>query len=342
MSKSVFISHATKDINLVKALVGLIESGIGVPDDEIFCSSLDGYGIPVGKNFVDYMRQQITEPKVVIMLLTPSYFDSNFCLCEMGAAWVKSHKVIPIIVPPSSFSDIKDVLLGVQAIKIDDKLKLNDLKDELTNSIQCAKKNSSKWDVSRDVFLNGLQDILEKLNKPDSVSRKEYDKVKENYNEALKIVSDNAQEIQTLNDYVNKLKSLKNKEEVRVLADDYEPGDNVSEFYELLKQIKEVGQKFPSKTVFRYIICQYYSKPFGDVDSANKECFDEAIRRNYLACDNGIEVNESNNNVRLLHDLLNKLNFYRSNETVIQEFNDCQTVPFELDNEEFWDAFYMN
>lgn len=99
MSKSVFVSHATKDKELVAAIVDLIEEGIGVPESEIFCSSLDGYGIPTGENFISYIKSEIQEPKVVVLLLTPSYFRSNFCLFEMGAAWVKTHKIFPILVP---------------------------------------------------------------------------------------------------------------------------------------------------------------------------------------------------------------------------------------------------
>jgi hypothetical protein len=40
LSKSVFISHAVKDKALVKEIVDLIEDGMGLPKDEIFCSSL--------------------------------------------------------------------------------------------------------------------------------------------------------------------------------------------------------------------------------------------------------------------------------------------------------------
>jgi len=63
LSKSVFISHAVKDKPLVQEIVGLIEEGMGVPEDEIFCSSLDGCGIPSGKNFVMYIKEQLLEPK---------------------------------------------------------------------------------------------------------------------------------------------------------------------------------------------------------------------------------------------------------------------------------------
>jgi TIR domain len=93
LSKSVFISHAVRDRALVQEIVSLIEEGMGVPEEEIFCSSLNGYGIPNGKNFVTYIKEQLLEPKVVVLVLTPSYFVSKFCLSELGAAWIKSHDI---------------------------------------------------------------------------------------------------------------------------------------------------------------------------------------------------------------------------------------------------------
>lgn len=95
MSKSIFVSHATKDASLAAAVVDLIEDGTGVPEGEIFCSSLPGYGIPAGKNFVGYMRDQMDAPKVVVLLLTKNYFNSHFCLSELGAAWVRGASNIP-------------------------------------------------------------------------------------------------------------------------------------------------------------------------------------------------------------------------------------------------------
>ena len=42
----VFISHATEDKPLAEALSDLIEAGIGLTHDQIFCTSLAGQGIP--------------------------------------------------------------------------------------------------------------------------------------------------------------------------------------------------------------------------------------------------------------------------------------------------------
>ena len=69
-SKAVFISHAVKDKDLAKEIVELIEEGIGIPEAQIFCSSLQGYGIPAGKNFVTFIKQQMWEPQIVVLLLT--------------------------------------------------------------------------------------------------------------------------------------------------------------------------------------------------------------------------------------------------------------------------------
>ena len=73
-SKAIFISHAVSNKKLAEMLVDLFETGIGISDSDVFCSSLEGLGIPSGKNFIDFIRNQIKEPKVVILLLTQDYF----------------------------------------------------------------------------------------------------------------------------------------------------------------------------------------------------------------------------------------------------------------------------
>jgi len=50
-TREVFISHATEDKPLAEALGELIELGLGLTHDQIFCSSLAGQGIPAGSDF---------------------------------------------------------------------------------------------------------------------------------------------------------------------------------------------------------------------------------------------------------------------------------------------------
>jgi hypothetical protein len=56
----------SSDKALAQELVDLIEEGIGVPEEEIFCPPLEGYGIPSGKKFITCIKEQLIEPKVVV------------------------------------------------------------------------------------------------------------------------------------------------------------------------------------------------------------------------------------------------------------------------------------
>ena len=51
MARSIFISHAVKDKEISNTFVSFLERALQIPQDEIFCSSIPGDGIPIGKNF---------------------------------------------------------------------------------------------------------------------------------------------------------------------------------------------------------------------------------------------------------------------------------------------------
>ncbi|WP_249702590.1 toll/interleukin-1 receptor domain-containing protein [Altererythrobacter sp. KTW20L] len=110
----IFVSHATADKALARLLVDLLKEGIGVPGSAIFCSSLKGHGVPFTADFNHYMKDQIQQPKLVFLLMTPAYLESSFCLMELGAAWAKSLKALAIVVPPVGF-DVVTKTLGLKA-----------------------------------------------------------------------------------------------------------------------------------------------------------------------------------------------------------------------------------
>jgi hypothetical protein len=84
-AKRIFVSHAHADKLLVDALVDLIGTGVGIPSEEVFCTALEGLGIPAGSNFIDYIKAQIQKPEVVLLLITDNYLKRPFCL----ARWVR-------------------------------------------------------------------------------------------------------------------------------------------------------------------------------------------------------------------------------------------------------------
>src|SRR5690554_2130141 len=94
----IFISHSSKNANYGNALVNLL-TGIGISGDEIIFTSNDAYGIPIGQNIYDWLKNQIIEKPYVLYLLSPEYYKSVACLNEMGAAWVIENKHTMIFTP---------------------------------------------------------------------------------------------------------------------------------------------------------------------------------------------------------------------------------------------------
>lgn len=79
-----FISHSSRDIAYVSHLVKFLGS-LGMNEDNMFCSSVKGYGIPLGENIYDYLKDQFQNYKLkVIFVLSDNYYKS----VEIGRAHV--------------------------------------------------------------------------------------------------------------------------------------------------------------------------------------------------------------------------------------------------------------
>ncbi len=156
----IFVSHAAKDESLVEAFVELLQVGIGVHPDDVFCSSLPGMNIPTGTGFIDYIKSQITNPKLVLLVVSQEFLKSHFCHNEVGATWGLSLPIYPLLVPPVDYADVRGVLVEKQLSKIDDKEKLNDLGDDITEKLGLTPFKTSHWERKRDKFLGLLPNLL--------------------------------------------------------------------------------------------------------------------------------------------------------------------------------------
>lgn len=343
MSKSIFISHATADKELVSALVEFLENGMGIPEAEIFCSSLDGYGIPTGENFVDFIKSQIQEPDLVILLLTPSYFKSNFCLYEMGAAWAKSHKRWPILVPPLNFSDVKDVIASTQAVKINDDIKYNELRDYLHGVVDSVPTTNTKWDVKRKAFLRKLPALLKKLSVPKEVTTAEYMELKKRFDEAEATLLEYDAENTKLKEYARKLEHAKDREEVKKIKAESADKGRIEKIEALLEDISAMRQSLGGSEVLKFILCDYYQKPYKINHREYGEDFAEAVRYNFLTTDDGDRANWNNSKLKKLRKFLETLSRLVENDDegeLHEYFRIEYDGELEPDNQEFWEFHY--
>ncbi|EHR7166328.1 hypothetical protein CGI39_23395 [Vibrio parahaemolyticus] len=156
----IFISHASKDADVVEEIIELLEA-IGVESNQIFCTSFEGYGIDLGENFLDAIKTELSSDSMVLFLLSENFYKSPVCMCEMGAAWVLSKEHIPIVVPPLTYSDIQGVLPLTQGMLLTDSLKLNSFKEKIEKTFNITNGLSfSTWERKRDRVCSRLEKIL--------------------------------------------------------------------------------------------------------------------------------------------------------------------------------------
>jgi hypothetical protein len=164
IQKKIFISHSSKDSDIVEELINVLET-IGLKSSSIFCTSFGEYGISLGENFLERIKNELSENDLVLFLISDNFYSSPVCLCEMGATWVQSKVHIPILVPPFKFEQIKGVIPLSQGIYIDNSKDLNLLKENIEESFSIDNKMKfSSWERKRDRILERIKIIIAQVN----------------------------------------------------------------------------------------------------------------------------------------------------------------------------------
>lgn len=158
-TKKVFISHSSKDVDLVERLIDLLRA-IGINPKNVFCTSIEGYGPKLGDNFLERIKRELNNDVIVLFVLSPNFFESPICMCEMGAAWVTTKEHVPILISPFTFNEIKGVLPHSQGMLITDKLRLNSLKEDLEKFFDLGPLRHSIWERERNNILDGIEQRL--------------------------------------------------------------------------------------------------------------------------------------------------------------------------------------
>lgn len=160
----VFISHSSKDIDFVSPLVELL-ADIGLTNDNMFCSSVSDYGIPLGENIYDYLSDQFRNYNLfVIFVLSENYYNSPACLNEMGAAWVLKNDYVSVLVPGFTYENIKGAAnpnkIGMKLDESDDFLRkhLGDLKDALSEKLSISVPGN-RWEKKRNDFIDTIKTL---------------------------------------------------------------------------------------------------------------------------------------------------------------------------------------
>lgn len=161
-SPKIFISHSSYDTDYVSNIVELLED-LGIREDQLFCSSIPGYGIPLDEDIYDYLKQQFQDHDLhIIFALSDNYYESPACLNEMGATWVLQKRYTTILLPGFDFKEVKGAIDPTKiAIKLDGdsldvKEKLGQLKDSIVQEFSLTSISDIRWEKKRDGFISRI------------------------------------------------------------------------------------------------------------------------------------------------------------------------------------------
>lgn len=161
----IFLSHAKADENLIERFEIFLSRATSTQSSNIFCTSLEGQGVPKGKNFVDHIRSKVAEAKVVIAFITPNYLRSPFCMAELGAVWALGRDHFPIVVPPLDFDVLNATQLGVVGVKLDDQSALLQMCEDICDVLgETGRVKAGLATKAITTLYSDISSDLEKLN----------------------------------------------------------------------------------------------------------------------------------------------------------------------------------
>lgn len=116
----IFISHRHKDVDIVTALVRLLEVTFNVEREDIRCTSVHPYKLRMGERTPDRLRAEISHAKAVLGILTPDTQESSYVMFELGAAWGQKVPSIPLLAKGAQLADIPPPISDLHPIQLAD------------------------------------------------------------------------------------------------------------------------------------------------------------------------------------------------------------------------------
>lgn len=235
--QKIFISHATADAEMVNALMDMVQSQFNLTRGNFFNTSDEQ--LTIGENWIEEIRKGMEESTLIMPVITPNYLESDFCLCELGAAWVNVRNLLPLIVAPLDYTalDTTPYRRWLQTIQLDSEKGLSRLYDAINDRKIGSGANSTRF-LSRalDFRKNKLEPFIQAMNKREVVTPALVKQLRDEVNslkEAYEIVDKEERQLRQENE---QLRQMKDAEEVKEL--DYAKMDEWETFMDAVEGVK--------------------------------------------------------------------------------------------------------
>lgn len=126
-----FISHSSRDRATAAGLIDLLRSALGLTPADIRCTSVAGYGLPVGADTDEHLRRELLEARAFIGIVSEASISSAYVLFELGARWGMSLHLAPILAAGAPVTLLRGPLAGLHALRCDIENELHQLVSDI-------------------------------------------------------------------------------------------------------------------------------------------------------------------------------------------------------------------
>lgn len=157
MGKKIFISHASADEKVVSLFVDhILFAGSGVKLEDIVYTTRVDTGIDNGEDIPSTIRKELKECELFVMMVSNHYRNSEVCLNEMGAAWMREdlQKLI-LLLPGIGFDRIGWLMSLSKGTQITDADGLDQIHDQVVE-LTATNVKTATWNRSKAHFLDQI------------------------------------------------------------------------------------------------------------------------------------------------------------------------------------------
>lgn len=160
-TKMIFISHRTDCKMFGELLIDIFLEVYPKIKNRIVFSSNSDYGVPQGQDILEYLKTCFREDMHVVFLFSKSFYDSNVCLAEAGAAWGTNKQYTNFVID-IGFGDIDSPINRNQKGAILVNLQEQDYKDFAKEIIRILNSVGIKQEFKIENVVNIIKNQIEK------------------------------------------------------------------------------------------------------------------------------------------------------------------------------------
>jgi predicted transcriptional regulator len=132
----IFISHSSKDETLADALAELFRNALGLPPQQIRCTSVDAYRLSVGVKTDAELQREIREAATFVGVITAASIESAYVLFELGARWGTDKFLAPLLGGSADNSYLRGPLVSYNALRCDNAAQLHRVIENLATQLE--------------------------------------------------------------------------------------------------------------------------------------------------------------------------------------------------------------